>query len=91
MEFTTLYFQRVEREVNGKKSSHNPTYHQYAIPQDSCHAAGNNTLPQMLNIDISMQQQQQGMYFFYYCTFVLFLTFSILFLFFSHYFSKFVP
>ncbi|XP_044260011.1 ankyrin repeat domain-containing protein 17 isoform X12 [Tribolium madens] len=47
---------RVERELHGKQSSQSHLF-QYAIPQDQCTAANNNTLP-MLNIDIAMQQQQ---------------------------------
>ncbi|XP_064212242.1 ankyrin repeat domain-containing protein 17 isoform X4 [Tribolium castaneum] len=49
---------RVERELHGKQSSQSHLF-QYAIPQDQCTAANNNTLP-MLNIDIAMQQQQGG-------------------------------
>ncbi|XP_063908779.1 ankyrin repeat domain-containing protein 17 isoform X5 [Zophobas morio] len=51
---------RVERELHGKQSSHSHVF-QYAIPQDQCPAATNNSLPHMLNIDIAMQQQQQGL------------------------------
>ncbi|KAJ8920471.1 hypothetical protein NQ315_005339 [Exocentrus adspersus] len=52
--------QRYERELHGKTQSHNHIF-QYAISQEQCPSSANATLPHMLNIDIAMQQQKQGL------------------------------
>ncbi|XP_023310968.1 ankyrin repeat domain-containing protein 17 isoform X5 [Anoplophora glabripennis] len=51
---------RVERELHGKTQAHNHVF-QYAISQEQCPSTASTALPHMLNIDIAMQQQKQGL------------------------------
>ncbi|KAL3278379.1 hypothetical protein HHI36_013707 [Cryptolaemus montrouzieri] len=50
---------KVERELHGKQQPHNCVF-QYAIPQEQCATVSATTLPNVMSIDIAMQQQQQG-------------------------------
>lgn len=59
-----FFLQRVERELHGKQQQLQQAAHshvfQYTMSQDEFANTTPNTLPHMLNIDIAMQQKQQG-------------------------------